>query len=344
LAEVKFAGECLAFSNVPDDVTLEGIDAPGGLVPHHPSWKAGVPRDAGAGWDFEDVRDHYLQLLYGKDPVQLRWSDLHRYLEVSRAVTGEVMADTFGEWRRGGSPCAGALVLWLRDLRPGAGWGIVDHSGRPKVAYHHLRRVLAPVSVWLTDEGLSGMGVHLANDRADVLEATLRIVLYRNLRVPVEQTSVAVRLPPHSAASYDVEALLGRFVDVGFAYRFGPPGHDVVVASLERGPEPGKGLIANAFRFPVRGALTPETAASLGFVAEMAVTEDDATARLRLRSDKLVHGVRVEAPGFSPDDDSFTLEPGIERVVELARSDVASATQATVALRALNLADPLRVG
>ena len=52
---------------------------------------------------------------------------------LSRAVTGEAMAAVFGEWRRAGSPCGGGLVLWLRDLAPGAGWGLVDHSGAPKV-------------------------------------------------------------------------------------------------------------------------------------------------------------------------------------------------------------------
>ena len=108
-----------------------------------PRWKAGVPRDPGAGWDFDDVRDHYLALLFGVDPGELRHADHERYLELSRAVTGEVMADVFGEWRRAGSPCGGGLVLWLRDLSPGAGWGVVDHRGVPKVAYHHLRRALA---------------------------------------------------------------------------------------------------------------------------------------------------------------------------------------------------------
>ena len=56
-----------------------------------------------------------------------------------RHVTGELMAEVFGEWRRASSPCAGGIVLWLRDLVPGAGWGILDR-GRPKVAWHHLRR------------------------------------------------------------------------------------------------------------------------------------------------------------------------------------------------------------
>ena len=48
------------------------------------------------------------------------------------------MSEVFGEWRRGVSRCGGGLVLWLRDLLPGAGWGVLDSRGEPKVAYHHL--------------------------------------------------------------------------------------------------------------------------------------------------------------------------------------------------------------
>lgn len=342
LAEVKFAGECLAFSNVPDNVTLERIDAPDGLATHHPRWKSGVPRDAGAGWDFEDVRDHYLRTLFGEDPVQLRWSNLKRYLELSRTVTAEVMAEVFGEWRREKSPCAGGLVLWLTDLRPGAGWGIVDHSGRPKVAYHHLRRVLAPVSVWLTDEGLRGMDIHVANDGPDPLEATLRITLYQDLHEPVEQASVLVALPPHGSVTYGVESLLGRFVDVGFAYRFGPPAFDVVVASLEHGPRPGESLIANAFRFPVRRVLSSEPAARLGLTATV-TTDGEENVWLELASTRLVQGIRVHAPGFVPADDAFTLEPGVERTVALHHSGEGT-PGADLTLSALNLVGSLRLG
>src|SRR4051812_16791221 len=71
-AAVKFASECLAISNQPDS------DATGG-----------VPRDVGADWDFQDVRDHYLKLLFDAD------REHDRYLELSRFTSGEVMAEVF---------------------------------------------------------------------------------------------------------------------------------------------------------------------------------------------------------------------------------------------------------
>ena len=68
---MRFAAECLAFANVPGDDVLEQLaPAAAGDLAHHPSWKSGVPRDTGAGWDFDDVRDHYVQALFGVDPVR----------------------------------------------------------------------------------------------------------------------------------------------------------------------------------------------------------------------------------------------------------------------------------
>src|SRR5579864_8805146 len=180
-AEVRFASECLAFANVPEAETLDemALTTPGAAALTHPAWKRGIPRDPGAGWDFEDVRDYYFRLLYSLDPLPIRYADAARYLELSRMVSGEVMAEVFGEWRRPASPCGGGIVLWGADLQPGAGWGILDFLGRPKAAYWFLKRVLAPRTVWTTDEGLNGIDIHVANDRSEPLEASLRVALYR---------------------------------------------------------------------------------------------------------------------------------------------------------------------
>ncbi len=285
-ADVKFASECLAIANQPDG------DESGG-----------VPKDMGTDWDFQDVRDHYLKLLFGAERGEL---DEARYLELSRAVSGEVMADVFGEWRRSGSPCGGGLILWLRDLLPGAGWGVLDHAGRPKAAYHHLRRALAPVAVWTTDEGLGGVVSHVANDTPEPLDARLRVDLYRDFEVRVDGATEELQLAPHSVVERDVEGVLGRFVDASYAFRFGPPQHHAIVVSLET---PDGDLISQTFRFPTGYPLAQEPPEQLGL--EATVDGD----RLVVRSRRLAYGVRVH--GAPASDNAFSVAPGSERVIRL---------------------------
>ena len=240
-AGVRFAAESLAFSHVPGEESIEEMapDAPERLVGHHPVWKAGIPRENGADWDFEDIRDHYLQRLFGVDAGELRGFDHGRYLELSRMLTGEILAEVFGEWRREGSPCRGALVLWLHDLLPGAGWGLLDSRGRAKPAYHHLKRLLAPVAVWTTDEQLGGVVAHVANDRPEPLSANLRVALYREREHVTEQASVPVQLGAHGCGEWNVEAVVGHFVDAGWSYRFGPCVNDTIVVTLEQDEREG---------------------------------------------------------------------------------------------------------
>ncbi len=338
-AEVRFAAECLAFANVPDDDALARLDGAAPAAVGGPRWKAGVPRDAGAGWDFEDVRDHYLRLLFGADPAELRGVDPERYVELSRAVSGEVMAEVFGEWRRDASPCGGGLVLWLKDLAPGAGWGVLDDAGAPKLAFGHLARALAPIAVWSTDEGLNGIDVHIANDRPEPLEATLRVALYRDFELPVAEASHPVLMSPHSGYTGNLELLLGRFVDVNWAYRFGSPAQDLIVMSVELDGGASPPLLSQAFRMPLGRPAGREPAARLAVTAAIDdVTEAAATVTVAAR--RFVSGVRLRVPGFAPDEDGFSVEPGHRRTVSLraSASDPARApAPAGGSLTALNL-------
>jgi beta-mannosidase len=317
-AGVRFAAECLAFSNVPDHPAV-ALDDPG--------WKTGIPRDRGADWDFEDVRDHYLAQLYGVDPGELRRTDPSCYLALSQTVTGEVMAEVFGEWRRAASASNGGLVLWWRDVVPGAGWGLVDRAGQPKAAYHHLRRVLAPIAVWTTDEGLGGIAIHVANDRPDRLVARLRVGLYRDREVAVGTAEQLVELPGHGSLTLDLEAVLGHFVDASWAYRFGPPAQDTVVATLEAIDGDPDRPISQAFRFPLGWPSMVETADQLGL--HLAVVDADAEhVTMRLDTRKLAYAVRIELPGFVAEDDAFSVEPGHARRITLRRDPIAGADQA----------------
>ena len=337
VAGVRFAAECLAFANVPDDEVIGSLlpGSPTGVVVHHPAWKVGVPRDVGTGWDFDDVRDHYLALLFDVDPGELRRVDHERYLELSRAVSGEVMAEVFGEWRRAGSPCGGGLVLWLRDLVAGAGWGVLDHRGTPKVAYQHLRRALQPTAVWMTDEGLGGVVAHVANDGADLLDVRLRVALYRDQEQRVGSGEEQVRLDAHGTYERGVEALTGHFADVSWAYRFGPPAQDVIVATLEPVGAPDRRPLSQAFRFPAGRPTRVELADRLRLTAD-ARPCGDGVVRVTVESRRLAYGVRIHVDGFVPDDDAFSVEPGGTHEVDLR--PIRSETRFSGELSALNLA------
>ena len=277
-----------------------------------PAWKQGVPRDSGASWDFEDVRDHYLQDVYGVEPTSLRTDDFERYLALSQAATGLVMAETLGEWRRAGSPCAGALIWWLNDVLPGSGWGILDSRGRPKPAYWIARRSLAPLAVWTTDEGTNGIAVHIANDTADEVDAVVDVRLLRDSEQVVAHGERAIRLGPRAAIEDDVESILGRFVDAGYTYRFGSPQHDVVAVTLL---SEGR-IVSQTARFPLGRKPLPEPAPHLGITA-IAETDGDGGFTVELTTRRVAEGVCVSAPDLVADDAWLLLIPGFRHKLRL---------------------------
>jgi beta-mannosidase len=313
LAGVRFASEALAFANVPEDESIERWLE--GHMPHHdPKWKAGVARNSGLGWDFEDVRDHYLQLLFKLEPLALRYSDPARYMALSRIVPGEVMSHTFGEFRRRASTCQGALVWLFKDFRPGAGFGLVDSSGLPKAPYYYAKRVLAPVSLVISDEGLNGLELHAFNDGDSPVMAEVRLTLIRHGNVTVATGSRAVTIEPHSAVEIQGDELFEHFLDTTFAWRFGPPAHEVTVATLVAGDT----VLAEAFHFP--SGLSALREPSVGLSAT-AVPSEGGNYALTVRTERFAQSVAIRAPQFLPDDNYFHLAPGTGRTVTLAPRD-----------------------
>jgi beta-mannosidase len=335
-ANVRFAAECLAFANVPEPATLAAhLPVP---ALHHPRWKAAVPRDLGASWDFEDVRDHYLQRLYAVDPARLRREDPARYLAASRAVVAEVIEHVIDEFRRPGSPTGGQLIWFWRDPVPGAGWGVVDATGRPKSAWYALLRAAAPLRVLLLDEGLDGLGIRVLNTSETAVAGRLTLDLLRGDGVRVAGGTSDVTVPPRGAVTVDQTALLGGFFDTTHAYRFGPRGHDLAVATLT---DAAGTVLAQAFHRPDRSLPARQR---LGL--SVSAGRDGDGAHLTITTEAPALHVAIDVADAVPADNHFHLTPGRSRRIALAGSPSSGISGTVTALNgaetvAFRLAPPL---
>jgi beta-mannosidase len=261
-------------------------------------------------WDFEDIRDHYVEQLFGVAVNDLRARDPERYLALGRVATGEAMLRTFAEWRRPGSTCRGGLVWFARDLSPGAGWGVIDSDGHPKAAYWYLKRAFAPVALLATDEGLNGLWIHAVNDTAEPVEADLRVAIYHG-GVLRDASSARVSIPARGHQSVHADALFEGFRDLTYSYRFGPPAHDAIAASLR---DLATGVLrATACYFP--GPVPAPHDRDVGLAVR---TEQDADGcALLVTTERFTHAVALDVEGFVPDDNYFTIEPGEPRTIRL---------------------------
>lgn len=308
-SNVKFTPECLGFSNIPEASILDEITQGGHAVMHDARWKRRVPRDIGAGWDFEDVRDHYLKEIFNVDPVQLRSWDTPKYLQLSRLVPGEMMQQAFSEWRSSHSRNQGGLVWFYKDLWPAAGWGLIDSKGMPKSAYYHLKRVWQSKQLILTDEGLNGLHIHLVNETSQTCEGTVQVQLLKQPNIVVARQELVVRIEGASRRTLSADEILGGFYDASYAYRFGPAHHDVVIVTWF---DSGGQVISEAFHFIRRTVPAIERAVTLQSSAEV-LKENE--YQITLETDRFLQGVTVNAKGFLPDDNYFHLPPQRKKTV-----------------------------
>lgn len=309
---LRFASECLAFAQVPPDSTLARLRALNGdlpLRPPSPLWKARAPRDLGAAWDFDDVRDHYVHELFGEDPQALRMSDPARHLMLGRAAAVQAVTSAFSQWRSAGSACRGALVWFLRDLWAGAGWGYLDDQGQPKAVFHALARVCQPLHLGVTDDGLNGLTLQAVNEHEHARDGTLRVALYREGEWPVAESSRALSLPARSTRAWALTDWLEGFTDASWAYRFGPPPADVLVMRWD-----GDAQAAERVHFIGTGALRRAELGLSGHAESTAASEGCAMV-VHLRCRAAARGVHFEVDGWTPDDEFFDLAPGAERLV-----------------------------
>lgn len=338
LAAVRFASECLALSIPPERRSTDHLAGHVHTV-RDPRWLAAVPRDAGSSWDFADVTDHYLRELFGADPQSLRATDPERYLALQRATCAVLVERVLGEWRRPGSTCAGAVLTSWRDQLLGPGFGLIDSLGTPKSTWYAARRVLAPLACLASDEGLNGLAVHLVNDRPEPVEARLVVARFAESERVLESGERLVALAGRGSLSCRADELFPGFRDLTYAYRFGPPEHDVVGLRLELDGSP----VAQLAHLPLGLACPVEP--DLGVSATLRPAGGGAWW-LEVTARRFAQLVDVDAEGYRSEDSWFDILPGWERRLLLRPDRPPSpgddAPTPRVLVRPLNCSAPTR--
>ena len=312
-AGVKFAAECLAFANPPDPSFYRA--GSGDAV-----WRQRVPHDANASWDFGDVRDHYVESLFGISAASVRRQDPLAWLALGRAAVALLMQQVITTWRTD-AECAGALILMLQDVVPGAGWGLVGHDGRPKSAWHALRSVCQPVQVLLRDLGQNGVVLHAINETGAWRSVRLGLRGLTPDGVAEALGSTILDLAPRESRAVPATALMRRWRDLAHAWQFGPPAFTALGATLD---DAGSGArLSEATYFPIGPAL-PRSQPGL----QASLREEDGHWAVDVSARGFAQFVAFDDDDFVVADSHFHLWPGEKRVVRLHRAGSRSSSPA----------------
>ena len=160
------------------------------------------------------------------------------------------------------------------------------------------------------------MAVHVVNEGASPVHASLEIQAWREPAALVAQGRMPVEVPARGGLTLSCVEVLGQFIDLNHAYRFGPPPCDALSARLCA--VDGQSL-ADAFTFPAGlGPLLARPRPEIGLAAQVLQAEGD-VARVAVATRDLAVDLQVEVAGWTVEDGHFHLPPGGRRELALRR-------------------------
>lgn len=338
---VLFASEGMGLSHIPEDELIHNAIGKSTSFPYSKEWSSRIPKDLGAGWDFDAIRDHYLEDIFEVDARILRRQDPERFISLSRVATGEAISQVFKFWRSKQSICNGGLIWFNRDFWPCAGFGLIDSNNQPKAALYQLKQVWRNVQVLVSNNGLDGAEATIINETSGNLKTVLQIELLKNNSTSIAKIEKTVKLIKHSSKSFSVDELLGTFYDTGFAYRFGPCHFDTLVCRLVNSAGV---LLSDDFLFPNSNKLQIINNSDFDEqqINVIAKKIDSETIVLTFLSDYFLQYLRISVRGYIADENYFHLSPRQTKKVILKRQ-AESARKFRGYIEALNLKNPIKI-
>ncbi len=146
----------------------------------------------------------------------------------------------------------------------------------------------------------------------------VRVDLFARGEAHIEGAAAAVEIPARGALALDAAALFEGFRDISYAYRFGPPSHDVVAVTLA--DTEGRTLAETVY---LPGGQQRATEHDVGLAARLDAQDAHGLA-LEVSTRRFAQWVSIDAPGWRPADSWFHLAPGATRRIELSAESLES--------------------
>ncbi len=308
---VRFSSEGMGLSHIPEDDTITQFIGKTTLFPYDNDWTKRIPRDLGAGWDFDDIRDKYLEEVFALNANHLKRSNIEKYIQLSKVTTGEVLCRVFRQWRAYSSHCNGGLIWFNRDFWPCAGFGIIDSNDLPKACYFQLKNIWATQLALITNDGLDGASLTLINESSEAINVTVKVSLLKYPNIIVADASKNTTLNAHHKSQLSVDEMLSGFYDTGYAYRFGTPQADFIVSQLIT--ESGE-LIHQDVLAIHNNHFAPLTTSKVTAQAEAI---NDTTLKLEIESSDFLQYTQINIKGYLPDSNYFHLIPNQKHIILL---------------------------
>ncbi len=119
-----------------------------------------------------DGNERIIRFLASHLPINTNWDD---YIYLAQLNQGLALKTCLEHWRFSSGETNGAIIWQLNDCWPVTSWSMIDSDHTPKLAYHFVKNVFAPVALSFRKKGECNVLMAL-NDNDTAVSTRLEVV------------------------------------------------------------------------------------------------------------------------------------------------------------------------